>query len=465
MAAIDVLPTSPTSPGPMSSWLGFDDYLDFPSPLSTPRLAPAQSSMNVFSHSATPSSLSTPVATAASTPPVIKATSTVESDVTSGPAPAPGSSPETLFRYYLAVELRKMGNPADDATLDRYVAQHCDSFTRAMERNQATAAATATPNATANVCNLQAFKDQQATGVEMSQTNNMFAIDSTGSINPHMVELPQIRTEAATPVASAHTSSSASSPAASLGYRSKSLEADDAMSEDEDEEDNDNDKMDTSINSKLSQKRAGNLRTIEETPIEGSIMGPANELRPDPETYRNLTSKEKRQLRNKISARNFRTRRKEHISHLEVQVADRDTTIEGLRQQLANVNMQNKELQEEIRSLKAKAISSNDVSRIIDALQKSAVSGAGVNPSSDVATAGSQSLLARTSSNSSLTETFGRPLTPSVSQSPRSMSPRPGNAIAKPNTRKDVSGTSAGASGSKSFWGGVNGNSVPTVLV
>lgn len=32
--------------------------------------------------------------------------------------------------------------------------------------------------------------------------------------------------------------------------------------------------------------------------------------KPDPETYKKLNSKEKRQLRNKISARNFRHRRK-----------------------------------------------------------------------------------------------------------------------------------------------------------
>lgn len=449
MAAIDVLPSSPTSPGPMASWLGFEDYLDFPSPLSTPRLAPAQSSMNIFSQTTNGVGAGIASAAAVSNTLAAKPSATAETDITSGPAPAPGSSPETLFRYYLAVELRKMGNPADDATLDRYVAQHCDSFTRAMERNQANAAAAA------NADSLQAFKPQQVRNDNLSASTSAFALpQSNGSIDPHMVELhqpssraapsfevPVITTQAATPVHSAHTPSSASSPSASFTYRSKSVEDDDAMSEDDEERDIDS-TMDASFSAKKGEKRSGTLRTIEETPIEGSIMGPSNELRPDPETYRNLTSKEKRQLRNKISARNFRTRRKEHISHLELQVADRDTTIEGLRQQLANISMQNKELQEEIRTLKAKAISSTDVSRIIDALQKSAVSG-----------------------GSETNEASGRPLTPSVSQSPRSSSPRPANAIAKPNTRKDLSGTPSSASGSKSFWGGVNGNTVPTVLV
>lgn len=45
--------------------------------------------------------------------------------------------------------------------------------------------------------------------------------------------------------------------------------------------------------------------------VPSSIMDhSASDMRPSPEEYRKLSSKEKRQLRNKISARNFRTRRK-----------------------------------------------------------------------------------------------------------------------------------------------------------
>ena len=39
----------------------------------------------------------------------------------------------------------------------------------------------------------------------------------------------------------------------------------------------------------------------------------ADDWRPSPEEYKKMSSKEKRQLRNKISARNFRVRRKGEI--------------------------------------------------------------------------------------------------------------------------------------------------------
>lgn len=41
-----------------------------------------------------------------------------------------------------------------------------------------------------------------------------------------------------------------------------------------------------------------------------------DDWRPSPEEYKKMSSKEKRQLRNKISARNFRVRRKGEINHL-----------------------------------------------------------------------------------------------------------------------------------------------------
>lgn len=55
-----------------------------------------------------------------------------------------------------------------------------------------------------------------------------------------------------------------------------------------------------------------------------------DELRPSLEEYNKLSSKEKRQLRNKISARNFRNRRKEYIHLLEEQIAERDSLIQSL---------------------------------------------------------------------------------------------------------------------------------------
>lgn len=96
--------------------------------------------------------------------------------------------------------------------------------------------------------------------------------------------------------------------------------------------------------------------------------------RPSEEEYKKMSSKEKRQLRNKISARNFRHRRKgapshlsrvkvlelmpdahaEHIGTLEQQVAERDQLIDSLRAEIATSRDENKDLRTEVDLLKTK---------------------------------------------------------------------------------------------------------------
>ncbi|KAK4698428.1 bZIP-type transcription factor MBZ1, partial [Phenoliferia sp. Uapishka_3] len=76
--------------------------------------------------------------------------------------------------------------------------------------------------------------------------------------------------------------------------------------------------------------------------------------RPDPENYAKLNSKEKRQLRNKISARNFRHRRKEYITTLEEEISSRDTIISQLRDEVGVMRVENKDLHGEVTMLKAK---------------------------------------------------------------------------------------------------------------
>ena len=206
-------------------------------------------------------------------------------------------------------------------------------------------------------------------------------------------------------------------------------------------------------------------------------LSSAHDLKPDPEEYKKLSSKEKRQLRNKISARNFRTRRKEYISHLEEQVADRDSIIEGLRSQLSLMSMENKSLQEEVRILKTRTISSTDVSKILEVLQKnlppinttlapSSSSMAGVNVAAeDASMAGpaTPSAFVNFVGSGLASGENSRPATPTssglgsfgVPSSPRAMSPRPSilrrsspSIIPQANTKKDVGPQS-------SFWGGV----------
>ncbi|KAJ2766456.1 hypothetical protein IWQ56_003719 [Coemansia nantahalensis] len=68
----------------------------------------------------------------------------------------------------------------------------------------------------------------------------------------------------------------------------------------------------------------------------------------------NLTSKERRQLRNKISARNFRVRRKEYISNLEAEVRMHKEEADGLRRDLLSSQKDNALLREEIQKLRVK---------------------------------------------------------------------------------------------------------------
>lgn len=66
--------------------------------------------------------------------------------------------------------------------------------------------------------------------------------------------------------------------------------------------------------------------------------------RPSAEEWKALSSKEKRQLRNKISARNFRERRKEYITQLEDILAQRDATIESIKATNSSLVTENQQL-------------------------------------------------------------------------------------------------------------------------
>lgn len=74
---------------------------------------------------------------------------------------------------------------------------------------------------------------------------------------------------------------------------------------------------------------------------EGEEVGEDEAWRPTADEYQRLSSKEKRQLRNKASARNFRIRRKEQVSTLESQVGDRDKLIEAIRSELGQEKLEN----------------------------------------------------------------------------------------------------------------------------
>ncbi|KAF3130962.1 hypothetical protein TWF703_007956 [Orbilia oligospora] len=71
------------------------------------------------------------------------------------------------------------------------------------------------------------------------------------------------------------------------------------------------------------------------------------------EEGKKLSSKERRQLRNKVSARAFRSRRKEYISQLETEVSNKSTENVDLKKKLNAVEAENKSLKELTRMLLA----------------------------------------------------------------------------------------------------------------
>ncbi|GAA5896988.1 hypothetical protein JCM5296_002675 [Sporobolomyces johnsonii] len=109
--------------------------------------------------------------------------------------------------------------------------------------------------------------------------------------------------------------------------------------------------------------------------------------KPDDAEYAKLSSKEKRQLRNKISARNFRHRRKEYITTLEEEISSRDTIITELRDEVGVLRTENSTLRSEVSMLKDKW------QELLDKMSSLAGStptpvGLGVNPARAVASAG-----------------------------------------------------------------------------
>ncbi|KAI7949654.1 hypothetical protein MJO28_008475 [Puccinia striiformis f. sp. tritici] len=152
------------------------------------------------------------------------------------------------------------------------------------------------------------------------------------------------------------------------------------------------------------------------------INVPEWEDKPSLEEYKNLTSKEKRQLRNKISARNFRHRRKQHISDLELQVAQRDLTIDNLVQDLCNLKNENKDLKNQVDLLKLKW---SDLMKKIEEISISSF------PTTSSTTAANSSSTPVPSSSSNNTN-------PNLPGSPRLRSTKSNGLIPLPNLHKDL---------------------------
>ncbi|KAG2039301.1 hypothetical protein BDR03DRAFT_981048 [Suillus americanus] len=149
--------------------------------------------------------------------------------------------------------------------------------------------------------------------------------------------------------------------------------------------------------------------------------------RPSPEEYKKMSSREKRQLRNKISARNFRVRRKEYITTLEGDIAERDRLIDAIRSELGSSRSENTALRQEISALKRCLLDSRHPPDL--------------PPPAELQT--------------------GAPLSPPGSPAPTPVSIPSTTPLITPNTQKDL--PTSPRLGARPFWGGFGGMGVTPV--
>ncbi|KLT43306.1 hypothetical protein CC85DRAFT_291595 [Cutaneotrichosporon oleaginosum] len=102
-------------------------------------------------------------------------------------------------------------------------------------------------------------------------------------------------------------------------------------------------------------KKGGGMSSVVRN--DGEEIDDDESWRPSPEEYKKLSSKEKRQLRNKLSARAFRTRRKDYIGTLESHIKDRDSVIDAIRAELSTTRSENQDLRRELAALRASTMS------------------------------------------------------------------------------------------------------------
>lgn len=114
--------------------------------------------------------------------------------------------------------------------------------------------------------------------------------------------------------------------------------------------DSDTNSTPSNISSSASTRNTKRKRTQKDV----NITSAAAEANLSPQEYNQLSSKEKRQLRNKISARAFRLRRKDYIEQLESQLNSRDDLIEQLKHDLKDSKTESNDLRKELQSLKLK---------------------------------------------------------------------------------------------------------------
>ena len=184
-----------------------------------------------------------------------------------------------------------------------------------------------------------------------------------------------------------------------------------------------------------------------------------HDWRPPPEVFQKMTSKEKRQLRNKISARNFRVRRKgwvsffpivpqwltsvpEYISTLEGDIAERDRLLDAIRSELGSTQSENYALRQEIANLKGILLNgrgSADSPALSSVTPSDVLVGLNLPPPAP--------LPAQSAAETILAQAQAQPQAPTPTHATVSTPPP---SLLIPNIHKDVS------SSSSHFWGGAS---------
>ncbi|KAF9933810.1 hypothetical protein FBU30_004409 [Linnemannia zychae] len=90
------------------------------------------------------------------------------------------------------------------------------------------------------------------------------------------------------------------------------------------------------------------------------IAKASDSMKPSPSELKKMTSKERRQLRNKLSARNFRVRRKEYIGTLETQVKEARREAAELQKKLAQSELNCQFLRQELETVRLSQTLFND---------------------------------------------------------------------------------------------------------
>ncbi|KAF9953673.1 hypothetical protein BGZ70_000150 [Mortierella alpina] len=186
---------------------------------------------------------------------------------------------------------------------------------------------------------------------------------------------------------------------------------------------------------------------------------------PSSTDLKKMTSKERRQLRNKISARNFRVRRKEYIVTLEGQVLQHKTEARHLREAVTLVQEENLRLKDELEIVRRKLAETTLASAASDATMLPMTVGC-QEQAAAAQVAGSTSPLSKENEKllTSIMNNRSSPLNPNAKSNLTLSMARPQSPILTPNLFKDVPNSSSG-SASQNSWKDKNPIMVHTTLV